>query len=277
MVKTNWKTYTARDFSHLQYVSFEKDRPKNRAVILIHGITAELNHQEKFAESLELEADVFLPILRGYDQLNSRGDLSYMEQFDDDLFDFIHFVKKKGYDQILLVGHSMGCANLLRLIHRNPKAADHYLFISPFFHPTLSVYRNDATDQFKPSTDVDYVVYQKKAGTLMVLYKLGVKRILNWTVAQIPDEFHHSGRLSLSFRLMMSRFLEKVPADLFRGMEDRVRTYVGEHDEVVHPERLSEWYENTFGMNMTIVKDTDHNHILHDPAFHISIREWLKE
>ncbi|MGP4075243.1 alpha/beta hydrolase [Halobacillus sp. K22] len=276
MVNTIWKTYTARDFSHLHYVSFEEERPNNRAVILIHGITAELNHQKKFAESLNIEADVFLPILRGYDHLNPRGDLSYMEQFDDDLFDFIHFVKKKGYEQIVLVGHSMGCANLLRLIHRNPKTADHYLFVSPFFHPNLSVYRNDATDQFKPSTDVDYVVHEKKAGTLMVLYKLGVKRILNWTVAQIPDEFHHSGRLSLSFRLMMSRFLEKLPEDLFEGMGDRIRTYVGEYDEVVDPENLKDWYENTFGLNMRIIEDTDHNHILHDPAFHTSVGEWLK-
>ncbi|WP_232324763.1 alpha/beta hydrolase [Halobacillus mangrovi] len=136
MVQTTWNTYVARDFTKLQYVRHEPiDKRSNVAVILIHGITAELSHQEKFADALKIEGDVFLPILRGYDQMSKRGDLDYMGHYDDDLFDFIHFVKKKGYEKLIVIGHSMGCANILRLLNKNKNIADRIVFVSPFFSP----------------------------------------------------------------------------------------------------------------------------------------------
>ncbi|MBH0229493.1 alpha/beta fold hydrolase [Halobacillus yeomjeoni] len=269
MARTSWNTYTARDFTTLQFALHQNSMNEvDTAVILIHGITAELPHQEKFADALQMEADVYLPILRGYDQLNERGDLQYVGQYDDDLFDFVHFIKKKGYKKLLLTGHSMGAANILRLMKKNPDIADHYFFLSPFFHPNLPVYYDDATDQFKGETNVDYKVYEKRAMILMTLYKLKVPYLSHEKVAEIPDEFDESGRLDLSFRLMASRFLEEIPNDIFHGIEEKVHTFVGTDDEVIQPFELESWYENTFSLHLNIIRGTDHNHILHHPRLH---------
>ncbi|KHE66830.1 alpha/beta fold hydrolase [Halobacillus sp. BBL2006] len=277
MVETTWRTYHARDFTRLQYVFHESRKGQGKyAIILIHGITAELSHQEKFAQAIKVEADVFLPILRGYDQLNKRGDLTYIGHYDNDLFDFIHHIKKMGYEKIILAGHSMGCANILRLLSQNRNIADQFVFISPFFHPTLPVYRDDATEQFKPETDVDYTVYQKKIILLMTLYKMNIHRFSHKTVAIIPDEFDDSGILQLSFRLMASRFLEKIPSDLFEGIENQVFTFVGGKDEVVVAEQLESWYREKFDLELNIIEETDHNHILHDSNFHHRLFDYIK-
>lgn len=268
---TNWSSYTARDFTSLPYVSYTGNHSKREAIVIIHGITAELDHQKKFAETCKRKADIFLPILRGYDQSPKRGDIDYIGQYDDDLLDFIHYVEKKGYESIVLVGHSMGCANILRLIKKNPLVAAEYIFVAPFFHPTIPVYHNDATEQSKEKTDVDYMVYDKKVALLMTLYKMNISRFNNRAVAEIPDEFHHSGRLSLSFRLLVSRFLERVPSDLFEHIQGRVSIYVGDDDEVIQHEKLKRWVEKTWGEKVQLIEGADHNHILHDTCFHNSL------
>ncbi|WP_241657120.1 alpha/beta hydrolase [Halobacillus salinus] len=276
MGQEHWLTYRGRDFAKLQYAYFEHSKGKQKtAFIMIHGITAELEHHKEMVDALQVNADLFLPILRGYDRLNKRGDLDYFAQYDDDLLDFIHYVEKLGYDRIVLAGHSMGCANILRLLKNNPEVVDRILFISPFFHPTLPVYRDDATEQFKPETDVHYTVYSKKAGLLMTLYKLNIPHFSHKTVAEIPDEFDAQGVLSLSFRLLASRFLEKLPPDLFEGYSDRIKTLVGADDEVVDAEALASWYKDSFDLEVEIIPDTDHNRILHDEEAHRSIARWL--
>ncbi|MCA0968976.1 alpha/beta hydrolase [Halobacillus litoralis] len=278
MTKETWKTYRGRDFSKLQYAYYEHKKGKQRtALIMIHGITAELEHHKKLSSALQMDADVFLPVLRGYDRLNKRGDLDYFGQYDDDLLDFIHYIQKQGYDTVILAGHSMGCANILRLIHHQPQAADYYLFLSPFFHPTLPVYRDDATDQFKPETDVDYTVYSKKAMLLMTLHKFNLSQFSHKTVAEIPDEFEGHGKLSLSFRLLASRFLEKLPENPFEGMESRVMTILGDQDEVIRPEAFLQWYEEAFHQKALLIQNTDHNHILHDEEMHQEIAGWLSD
>lgn len=277
MYKEAWKTYRTRDFSKLQYGFFQtKENRQSTAFIIIHGITAEIDHHRKFADALQVDGDVFLPILRGYDRLNSRGDIEYMGQYDHDILDFIHCVQKQGYHSIVLVGHSMGCANILRLIDLNKNVADYYVFISPFFHPTLPVYQRDVTDQFKPETDVDYTVFDKKAMLLMVLHKMNISYFSKQSVAEIPDEFESTGRLSLSFRLIASRFLEKIPSDLLEGLDKRVHTYLGSDDEVIATEKFQLWYHRQFQKPVEMIEGLDHNHILHEPELHFSLAKWLK-
>lgn len=276
MTQESWLTYRGRDFAKLQYAYFEQgNRRQETAFIMIHGITAELEHHIEMFDALQLEADLFLPILRGYDHLNKRGDLEHFGQYDQDLLDFIHHVEKLEYQRIVLAGHSMGCATILRLVNEYPHIADYYVFLSPFFHPTLPVYREKRTEQFKSDTDVDYTVYSKKAILLMTLYKMNIPYFSYQTVAKIPDEFEKEGVLKLSFRLLASRFLEALPDHLFDQIRGRATTYVGSHDEVVNSKSFAKWYKETVDQHIEIIENTDHNRILHDERTHRSIAKWL--
>ncbi|MYL38081.1 alpha/beta hydrolase [Halobacillus litoralis] len=276
MTEPVWKTYTTRNFSTLSYMACQRSDQYDEAVIIIHGITAELSEQKKFASVCRRPANVFLPVLRGYDQMNSRGDVDYVGQYDHDLFDFIHYIKKQGYQRITLMGHSMGCANLLRLIKQNPDIGDAYVFTAPFFHPALPVYKNEASDPSGGGNDVEYTVYTKKVMILMTLYKMNIHRFEKAAAAEIPDEFDSSGRLHLSFRLLISRFPEKVTAALLKDVQAPVTIAVGDRDEVIEPQDLKNWCRDTWGRPVDIIKGADHNDILYDPAFHEIIDEMDK-
>ncbi|WP_051254603.1 alpha/beta hydrolase [Halobacillus kuroshimensis] len=273
MTEARWKSYTARDFSTLSYMSSHQSDHCEEALIIIHGITAELTEQKKFASACRRDADVFLPVLRGYDHKNKRGDLDYIGQYDDDLFDFIHYIKKKGYKRITLMGHSMGCANLLRLIKKNPAIGDAYIFTAPFFHPAVPVYKNEASDPSGEGDDVEYTVYTKKVMVLMTLYKMNVHRFEKASAAEIPDEFASTGRLSLSFRLLVSRFPEKVTSALLKGVQAPVTIAVGSEDEVIEAEKLKKWAEDIWDRPVDILPGADHNDILYDAGFHKIIHE----
>ncbi|WP_226579138.1 alpha/beta hydrolase [Halobacillus litoralis] len=268
MMETNWSHYTTRDTTSLSYLPYIKNESNKEAIIVIHGITAEIKHHKKFVKACERKADIFVPILRGYAQSSRRGDIEYIGQYDHDLLDFIHYIKQKGYETISLLGHSMGCANMLRLIQQNPSIVDEYIFVAPFFHPTLPVYHEHANEQTKHGADVDYTVYGKKVFLLMFLYKMNIHRFNHRTVAEIPDELFENGRLHLSFRLLVSRFLEKIPEDLFRSMQDRILIFAGENDEVIDSNDLQFWVENKWGLHVEIIPDADHNKILHHDLFH---------
>ncbi|MFG6148767.1 alpha/beta hydrolase [Halobacillus sp. B23F22_1] len=271
-MKAEWKHYTARDFSSLPYVHFKNETlTNNRAFIMIHGVTAEVDHHEEMAVTYQAGGDTFLPILRGYDN-HPKGDLDYIGQYDDDLFDFIHFVRKQGFTEIILAGHSMGCANLLRLIHKNIHAADSYVFFAPYFHPRLPVYQDDANDQFKPGTHVGYKVYSKKAALLNVLQKTGINWWNNRTVAIIPDEFNREADVHLTFRLLISRFLEPLSND---KMPEKMITFVGADDEVIVPSNLQDWHEKMFKQKVMIIPEEDHNHLLHSKIVHQQLAEFL--
>ncbi|GEN53998.1 alpha/beta hydrolase [Halobacillus faecis] len=274
MTAVKWSSYIARDFTRLQYAVLKERASAKEAIIIIHGITAEFHHHEGFADECTRDADIYFPVLRGYDQSLKRGDIDYIGQYDDDLFDFLHFIEKKGYEKVTLVGHSMGCANLLRLIQKNKTAASEYLFIAPFFHPTLPVYHEDATEQSSDRTDVDYTVFDKRVMLLMTLYKMNIHRFNNRTVAEIPDEFNKSEKLTLSFRLLASRFLEKIPPELLNDVKDRISIYVGSKDEVLLHEEFKRYAKEQWNVPVCIIQGTDHNHILHHPQLH---KEWAEK
>ncbi|MYL48547.1 alpha/beta fold hydrolase [Halobacillus litoralis] len=272
MTEPHWSSHIARDFTRLQYAVLKKSASSAKeAIIIIHGITAEFHHHEAFADECLRESDIYFPVLRGYDQSPKRGDIDYIGQYDDDLFDFIHFIEKKGYEKVTLAGHSMGCANLLRLIQKNKSAASEYLFIAPFFHPTLPVYREEATEKSSDRTDVDYTVFDKKVMLLMTLYKMNFHQFNDRTVAEIPDEFNKSEKLTLSFRLLASRFLEKIPPELLKDIKDKVSIYVGSEDEVLLHDEFQRYVKDHWNVDVTIIQGTDHNHILHHPQLH---KEW---
>ncbi|MFD1018395.1 alpha/beta hydrolase [Thalassobacillus hwangdonensis] len=272
------KSFICRDLHENRYFNLSSSDNNVKAIIMIHGITAELHHHEQFGANIASGWDVLFPVLRGYDKASSgRGDIDHMGQFDEDILDFIHFLRKKGYQKIVLAGHSMGCGNILRLIGK-PNLVDGYLFISPFFHPALPVYKRDSTKQDKPETDVDYDIDTKRVFVLTTLYRMNLNLAPKASVATIPDEFEGDGKLKLSFRLLASRFMKELPSkDHFSQVSVPMVTLIGSDDEVTHPEKLKDWYEERCDQPFHIIDGTDHNHILHDERALRIINEWLDD
>lgn len=61
MTEPVWKTYTTRNFSTLSYMACQRSDQYDEAVIIIHGITAELSEQKKIRIRLPAACECISP------------------------------------------------------------------------------------------------------------------------------------------------------------------------------------------------------------------------
>ncbi|WP_160846591.1 alpha/beta hydrolase [Pontibacillus yanchengensis] len=264
-----------RDGKSLPVFAYKSPHKTNATVILIHGITAEQNALQQLAQRLQPNVNVFIPILRGYGDQDGRGDISYFGQYDHDLIDVAKSVNNQGYDRIFWAGHSMGCANLLRLLENNLVKSEGFLFLSPFFHPSLKLYKYQGRQETKQE-DL-YKLKLFKIISLATLMKVGVYSWTNSKVAIVPDEFTENNSLHLSFRLLLSRFIENAKQIHLSKANAPLLTLIGSNDEVTDASKLQAWWEKQTSHQCTIVQDEDHNTILHCDETIRNITNWLKK
>ena len=138
-----------RDGTSLPVFAYKSPYKTNATLILIHGITAEQHALQQLAKKLQPNVNVFIPVLRGYGEHEGRGDINYFGQYDHDLIDVAKSVNDQGYNRIFWAGHSMGCANLLRVLDKNLVTSEGFLFLSPFFHPSLKLYKYQGKQEKK--------------------------------------------------------------------------------------------------------------------------------
>ena len=81
-----------------------------RIAILAHGSSASSEAMHALARALaENGIAAYALDMRGHGQSGTRGDIAYIGQLDDDLADFVAFLRKSDPDaRLLLIGHSSG-------------------------------------------------------------------------------------------------------------------------------------------------------------------------
>ncbi len=127
--------YSCRDGEMLEYREYKSQAQD--ILILIHG--SGWHSQYFFGISNYLSenkvAKVFTPNLRGHG-INPilRGDVRYINQLEDDIADFIEFVKKENPEyKIILGGHSSGGGMVIRFGgSKYSEMVDAYILLSPF-------------------------------------------------------------------------------------------------------------------------------------------------
>ncbi|MFC0523263.1 alpha/beta fold hydrolase [Pontibacillus salicampi] len=245
--------------------------PSASTLLLLHGITAEQRHLQKLATQLQTEMNVVVPILRGYEEGERRGDIAYNGQYDDDLLDLQDFLDKQLETKYLYwAGHSMGCANVLRMILNKTIDGDGVVFISPFFHPALPLYRigrKTAGEENKL-----YRVNVLKLIWLTLCSKAGIRTWEHSKVLKVPDEFS-AKTIELSYRLFTSRFSKQLK---HTSIDIPILSVIGSNDEVTHPERLTKWWGKFAAQTCEIIPEEDHNTILFSPHTVERIRKWVQ-
>jgi non-heme chloroperoxidase len=141
------EAYSARDGAQLTYRKYNSPqrRPK-RILILLHGSGWHSQQFFKLAPELTSLGDVYTPDLRGHGpNPNQRGDVAYIGQLEDDLADFIEFLKFKHDDvAVTVLGHSSGGGLAIRFaagLHGS--LVDSFLLLAPYIHPTAPVTKRD--------------------------------------------------------------------------------------------------------------------------------------
>ncbi|MHA2247553.1 MAG: alpha/beta hydrolase [Candidatus Hodarchaeales archaeon] len=125
---------------------FPKISPKNKAILIFHGITAHSEPYEMIADPLSQEGySVFGLDLRGHGLSDgNRGDYPSKERFARDLCETIAYVKKK-VPVVILLGHSLGVLSAITALNHCLEDIDGLILsslartVKPGVYPPISI------------------------------------------------------------------------------------------------------------------------------------------
>ena len=119
----------------LGYRLFRGAAAPRRLIVLLHGVASNMSRWSEFVEhtSLKQTWDLLRPDLRGHGESFSRGGLG-LEIWCRDLRDVLD---AEGYDQALLIGHSLGAQVAVQFAARYPGRVRGLVLIDPLFHQAL--------------------------------------------------------------------------------------------------------------------------------------------
>ncbi|WP_280770950.1 alpha/beta hydrolase [Salipaludibacillus daqingensis] len=263
--------FTFSDKTSIPYYEFPVKPTTNKVLLCIHGITSDLEHLFIMAENIRsnVRIDIHIPILRGYTSFEEgKGDIKRKGIYDQDLIEMIDELSKE-YEEIYLLGHSMGAGNILRYYLNTPSEKIINIFlVAPFINPSMKVFHDKNDDQ----SDDLYEIFFKRAVFLGLLDRLKIGFLSHLPVVKIPlreipyDTSSKTISYTLSFRLMISRFVSNL-AIIKRLPIERIHIFIGENDEVIHGKKFKDYWEKEVGNETNLLEELDHNSVLTSEEF----------
>lgn len=134
-----------RDGHPLQVRRYEGQAPDAPLLVLVHGSGWHGLQFDALARGLAASADVVVPDLRGHGIApGRRGDIDYINQFEDDLADLITATAKQG-QQVVLAGHSSGGGLVVRFAGgKHGDMMDGAVLMAPFLKHDAPTMRPNA-------------------------------------------------------------------------------------------------------------------------------------
>lgn len=262
----------ARDHKNIYFRHYAAGT--NIVLVLLHGVAEDNKYLFRLAEYFSKNniAQVYTPNLRGYgDKVDRRGDVDYIGQIEDDLADFLEWVKSNNPDaRIILGGHSFGGASTLRFSGSTYNHfADGYIFISPYIPSAPYIKRKG-----KGHSKVSYFNF----ATLTILDKFNIQKFHHRKVYSSYKEkqYQHGGEaIKLSYRLAMSRIPNRYK-DKISTIQKPALAIVGGDDELYHVEKFEQVFQHNPNFTTKVIPHHNHDGILFSNETYKEIEKWLQ-
>lgn len=129
------RTLRTVDGAKLGYRFLREAATPRRLIVLIHGVASNMTRWSEFVEHTTLKNswDILRLDLRGHGESFTRGRLG-MDNWCRDLRDILD---AEGYDQALIIGHSLGAQVAVQFAARYPARVRGLALIDPVFHQAL--------------------------------------------------------------------------------------------------------------------------------------------
>ncbi|MHA1471620.1 MAG: alpha/beta hydrolase [Promethearchaeota archaeon] len=196
---------------------WESPSPSNKAVLILHGITAYSGPYELYGKAISKTGFTAIGLdLRGHGLSDGiRGDYPSQERFINDLVETISYLKKK-YNTLLLFGHSLGVLSALIAKKNSNEQIDGLILMSAGKTITPGVYK-----------------------TPTILHKLKILFSSIFSPSKPVFTYYREGLLGLddplfnfSYTLRFMRLVSFEKLDLSKEIKCPVILGVGEHDEI---------------------------------------------
>lgn len=265
--------YNARDNTTLYYRYYEAD--SNNVLILLHGSGWHSKYFYPLAIDISKNnnAHVYTLDLRGHGVYpDTRGDIKYISQYEDDINDFIVLIKKlHPGSKIILGGHSSGGGLAVRYggsKYRNDIHA--YLLMSPYL-------KYNAPTMIKNSGGWTSIHLPRIIG-LTMLNNLGITLLNNMEIIDfnMPIKYRDGTEtLTYSYRLNTGFAPKNYKKDLSL-IKQEVYLIVGSSDESFKAEMFyPEVSKYKPDVNVDILKHITHMGVVTSKESSIAINKWL--
>ena len=215
--KEPYEVVTTSDGITLFLRKWESLSPSNKAVLILHGITAYSGPYEMFGKAIAKAGFTAVGLdLRGHGLSDgNRGDYPSKERLINDLVETIVYLKKK-YNSLLLFGHSLGVLTALITKKNSNEKIDGLILLSAGKAINPGVYKS-------PS------VLQKLKILVSAIFRPS-KPVINYYregISGLDDplfNFHYTLRFMRLVSFKDLDFSEEIDCPVILG--------VGEHDEI---------------------------------------------
>jgi len=267
--------YRARDNTELTFRYYPSN--SNIVLILLHGSGWHSRYFYLLAENISANnlAHIYTPDLRGHgEDPESRGDINYINQLEDDINDFIKYIRDRHPDsRIILGGHSSGGGLAIRYAgsqYRND--IDAYLLLSPYLNynaPTMISNSGGWTS-----------VHMPRIIGLSMLNNVGIRFLNNLSIIDfnMPEEYRDGTEtLSYSYRLNTGFAPRDYKKDL-SSINQELLIIVGSNDEsfranMFYPE-VSKYKKD---VKVKIINNVNHMGVVTNKKAWSAISTWLKD
>lgn len=208
---------------------WESPSPSNKAILILHGITAYSGPYEMFGKAIAKTGFTAIGLdLRGHGLSDgNRGDYPSKERLISDLVETITYLKKE-FDILLILGHSLGVLNALIAITNSKEKIDGLILLS-------------AGKTVKPG------VYKKRT----FLQKLKIVLSAIFRPSKPVIKYYREGILGLddpifnfNYTLRFIRLVNFQDLDLSEVLQCPILLGVGEHDELFSVESAQSLLED---------------------------------
>jgi alpha-beta hydrolase superfamily lysophospholipase len=267
------QTFSARDGALLSYRTYAAD--SDRVLVLLHGSGWHSSYFLPLAEYLSTEdlAHVYTPDLRGHGPApERRGDIDYIDQFEDDVADLLAMIRQQHPDATFIVGgHSSGGGLALRFAgSRYGRRADAYLLLSPFLKYNAPTAR--------PNSGGWARAYTPRIAGLTMLNNVGIHWFDHLTAIDfnMPEKARDGTEtLAYSHRLNTGYAPRNYKRDL-RAIAEPLLVVVGTADEAFFPDQYMPVISQYSEGQVELLEDVSHMGAVVDPKVRPVIESWLQ-
>jgi non-heme chloroperoxidase len=267
--------YVTRDKIELDYRYYNSK--SNKVLILLHGSGWHSKYFYTLANDISKNnyANVYTPDLRGHGITPQiRGDINYINQYEDDIHDFIEYIKciHPG-SKIILGGHSSGGGLAIRYGgSKYRKEIDAYLLLSPYLKYNAPTMINNSGGWTS--------LHMPRIIGLSMLNNIGIRNFnyLDIIDFNMPLEYRDGTEtLTYSYRLNTGYAPRDYKKDL-KLITQNVLLLVGTNDEsfkaeMFYPE-ISKYKPD---VDVNILENVSHMGLVQDKESIENIKQWINE
>ncbi len=274
--------FKTKDNLKLQGLLYEPKQETNKAIIHVHGWIGNF-YENTFIDSIANSAlqkniafftfnnrgaGIVTEFIRNDKRENIGSSLEIFEESIFDIEEAVNFMQKKGYKEIILQGHSLGCQKIIyRQNSKKDRRIKGLILLSPVNDVEFVSKKILGKSKYKKSIKIAKEMIQNGKGQDAVPGWMQFYPLLSANMfIQVSDPASTSGKIfDYSGELIELKNIETPVLAIF-GSKDNYQ---------IEPAEKLEFLKNTIGCSTFLMNNSDHWFTSHERVLAKNVLQWI--